>query len=48
MFIDENIADNVFVIASKQFLKTGSRADGLDTDGGASLLHAGVTILEAA
>ena len=43
-FMDEDFADNAFVYASVQLLKIGERADGWHTDGGASLLHAAVTV----
>ena len=36
--------DNAFVYASVQVLREGEREDGWHTDGGASLLHAGMTI----
>ena len=38
------MSDNVFVYASVQVCKVGAREDGWHTDGGASLLHAGLTI----
>ena len=43
-FIDEDLRDNALVYASVQVMKVGVREDGWHTDGGASLLHAGVTI----
>ena len=43
-FMEEDFADNAFVYASVQLLKIGERADGWHTDGGASLLHAAVTV----
>ena len=42
--VDEDFADNAFVYASVQLLKVGAREDGWHTDGGASLLHASLTI----
>ena len=44
VFMDEDFADNAFVYASVQLLKIGEREDGWHTDGGASLLHAGLTV----
>ena len=44
VFMEEDFADNAFVYASVQLLKIGEREDGWHTDGGASLLHAGVTL----
>ena len=44
-FVDEEMSDNAFAYASVQVCKVGERADGWHTDGGASLLHAGLTIL---
>ena len=43
-FMDEDLSDNAFAYASVQVLKVGKREDGWHTDGGASLLHAGLTI----
>ena len=43
-FTDEDLSDNAFAYASLQVLKVGEREDGWHTDGGASLLHAGLTI----
>ena len=43
-FTEEDFADNAFVYASVQLLKVGEREDGWHTDGGASLLHAAVTL----
>ena len=43
-FMRENLSDNAFVYASVQVCKVGEREDGWHTDGGASLLHAGLTI----
>ena len=43
-FMEEDFADNAFVYASVQLLKIGEREDGWHTDGGASLLHAAVTV----
>ena len=43
-FMDEDLSDNAFAYASLQVLKVGEREDGWHTDGGASLLHAGLTI----
>ena len=43
-FMDEDFADNAFVYASVQVMKKGARAEEWHTDGGASLLHAAVTI----
>jgi hypothetical protein len=44
VFLDEDFADNAFVYASVQVLKIGAREDGWHTDGGASLLHASLTL----
>ena len=44
VFTEEDMADNAFVYASIQVLKVGQRDDGWHTDGGASLLHAGLTL----
>ena len=44
LFLDEEFADNALVYASVQILKVGARDDGWHTDGGASLLHAGLTV----
>ena len=38
------MSDNAFVYASVQVCRVGEREDGWHTDGGASLLHAGLTI----
>ena len=43
-FMQEDFADNAFVYASVQLMKIGGREDGWHTDGGASLLHAAVTV----
>jgi hypothetical protein len=43
-FMEEDFADNAFVYATVQLMKIGGREDGWHTDGGASLLHAAVTI----
>ena len=43
-FMEEDLSDNAFAYASVQVLKVGKREDGWHTDGGASLLHAGLTI----
>ena len=43
-FMEEDFADNAFVYASVQFMKIGKREDGWHTDGGASLLHASLTL----
>ena len=43
-FVDEELSDNAFAYASVQVCKVGEREDGWHTDGGASLLHAGLTI----
>ena len=43
-FLEEDLADNAFVYASVQFLRVGERQDGWHTDGGASLLHGGLTV----
>ena len=40
----EDFADNAFVYATVQLMKIGEREDGWHTDGGASLLHAAVTV----
>ena len=42
--MEEDFADNAFVYASVQMMKIGKREDGWHTDGGASLLHAGLTL----
>ena len=44
VFMDEQVSDNAFVYATVQVCKVGAREDGWHTDGGASLLHAGLTI----
>ena len=44
IFMEEDFADNAFVYASIQVLRIGAREDGWHTDGGASLLHAGLTL----
>ena len=43
-FLDEEMSDNAFAYASVQICQIGEREDGWHTDGGASLLHAGLTI----
>ena len=44
-FVDEELSDNAFVYASVQVMKVGvPREEAWHTDGGASLLHAGLTI----
>ena len=43
-FMDEELSDNAFAYAYVQVCKVGEREDGWHTDGGASLLHAGLTI----
>ena len=43
-FVNEDFADNALVYASIQLLKVGAREDGWHTDGGASLLHASLTL----
>ena len=43
-FLEEGFADNAFVYATAQVMAIGEREDGWHTDGGASLLHAGLTI----
>ena len=40
----EDMRDNTLVYASVQVMKIGERDYGWHTDGGASLLHAGITI----
>ena len=42
--MEEDLADNAFVYASAQVMKVGERAGQWHTDGGASLLHAGLTL----
>ncbi len=42
--MEEDFADNAFVYATVQLMKIGEREDGWHTDGGASLLHAAVTV----
>ena len=44
-FVDEEMTANAFAYASVQACRVGEREDGWHTDGGASLLHAGLTIL---
>ena len=44
VFLEEDFADNAFVYASVQILKVAQRAEDWHTDGGASLLHFGITI----
>ena len=44
VFMREDLADNAFVYASVQLMKVGCREEDWHTDGGASLLHAAVTI----
>ena len=48
VFMGEDFADNAFVYASMHLVKIGEREDGWHTDGGASLLHAAMTVLAAA
>ena len=43
-FMDEDVLDNAFAYASVQVFKVGAREDAWHTDGGASLLHAGLTM----
>ena len=43
-FLEEDFADNALVYASPQLMLFGAREDGWHTDGGASLLHAAVTL----
>ena len=43
-FVKEELSDNAFAYASVQVCRVGEREDGWHTDGGASLLHAGLTI----
>ena len=43
-FMEEDFADNTFAYASVQLLRVAPREDGWHTDGGASLLHASVTL----
>jgi len=43
-FLEEDFADTAFMYASVQVMKTDKREDGWHTDGGASLLHAAVTL----
>jgi len=43
-FMEESFADNAFAYASVQWMRRGERQDGWHTDGGASLLHAALTI----
>ena len=42
--LEEELPDNAFAYASLQICQIGERQDGWHTDGGASLLHAGLTI----
>ena len=44
VFVTEEFRNNAFAYASTQFMANGARDDGWHTDGGASLLHAAVTI----
>ena len=44
VFMKEDFADNAFVYASVQLSKIAEREDGWHTEGGASLLHAGLTV----
>ena len=43
-FLEEDFVDNAFVDASVQFLRVAEREDGWHIDGGASLLHGGLTV----
>ena len=43
-FMEEDFADNTFAYASVQLLRVGQREDGWHTDGGASLIHASLTL----
>ena len=43
-FTEKDLADNAFVYATVQALSVAEREDGWHTDGGASLLHAGLTV----
>jgi len=43
-FLDEDFAENAFVYASVQVMRVGERVEQWHTDGGASLLHAALTI----
>ena len=43
--MEEGVSDNAFAYAGVQVLKVGKREDGWHTDGGASLLHVGLTIV---
>ena len=43
-FVDEDFADNAFVYATIQLMKIGVREEAWHTDGGASLLHASLTL----
>ena len=42
--LEEDFADNAFAYVSIQLMQPGARDDGWHTDGGCSLLHAGVTL----
>ena len=42
--MEEEFGDNAFVYASIQLLRIGARDDGWHIDGGASLLHAALTL----
>ena len=44
VFLMEELVDLAWVYASTQVMKIGARSDGWHTDGGASLLHAGLTV----
>ena len=44
VFMEEDFADNAFAYASVQVMRAGKRAEEWHTDGGASLLHGGLTI----
>ena len=44
LFLNEDFAENAFAYASVQLMKSGEREDGWHTDGGASLLHASLTV----
>ena len=43
-FVEEDLAENAFAYVSLQIMKVAAREDGWHTDGGASLLHAGLTL----
>ena len=46
--MDDALSQSAFAYAPVQVCTVGEREDGWDTDGGASLLHAGLTISAAA